>query len=356
MSDKERQRRWKIALTILTLGALGFLAYAVRHQLLDTLANFGNVNMFAVLLVIPLELFNHMAQGKLYQGLFRVLGERFRTRSMVRLSLELNFVNSVFPSGGVSGFSYLSLRLKSEKISTAQATLVQLMRFILIFISFQVLLFVGLLALALGGQANDLILLVAGSLATLLFIGTSALVFVVGSKRRIDSFFTGITKILNRIIHVVRRGHPETFNIETARNTFHELHENYMHIRRNLHVLRMPLLYALVANLTEMSAIYVVYLGFGHVVNPGAVILAYAVANFAGLISILPGGIGIYEGLMTAVLAAGGVPAALSLPVTIMYRVVNMSVQLPPGYYFYQKNLHAETPAEEIKESIKIEE
>jgi uncharacterized membrane protein YbhN (UPF0104 family) len=70
---------------------------------------------------------------------------------------------------------------------------------------------------------------------------------------------------------------------------------------------------------------------------------------------VLPGGVGIYEALMTGVLAAGGVPAALSLPVTVMYRVVNMSVQLPFGYFFYQRALHATTPVEELQESIKIE-
>ncbi len=58
---------------------------------------------------------------------------------------------------------------------------------------------------------------------------------------------------------------------------------------------------------------------------------------------------------MTGVLVAGGVPAAISLPVTVMYRVINMSVQLPPGYYFYQRNLHADTPDEEAQEAIKLE-
>ncbi len=354
MSDKERQKRWKLALTVITMLALGLLAFAVRKQLFDTLENLKSVNTYAVLLIIPLEMLNHFSQGKLYQGLFRILGERFRTRSMMRLSLELNLVNSVFPSGGVSGFSYLSLRLKSEKVSTAQATLVQLMRFILIFIAFQILLFIGLITLAIGGQANNFIILIAGSIGTLLFVGTFALAFIVGSKSRIDAFFTSIARFLNKLIHIFRRNNPETFNIESARNSFLELHVNYMHIRRHLSVLRKPLIYALFANLTEIAAIYVVYIAFGKFVNPGAIILAYAVANFAGLVSILPGGIGIYEGLMTAVLTAGGIPAALSLPVTIMYRVVNMSAQLPVGYYFYQKNLHAVTPSEEFKESIKL--
>ena len=93
------------------------------------------------------------------------------------------------------------------------------------------------------------------------------------------------------------------------------------------------------ANITEIAALYVVYIAFGDYVNIGAVILAYAVANFAGLISVLPAGIGIYEGLMTAVLVATGIPAGLSISVTIMFRIVTMFIQLPPGYYFYQKAL-----------------
>lgn len=138
MTDREKQRhasRWKTVLTVITIVALSLLAYAVRDQLVATIKNLRNVNVWLVLLVIPLEGLNHLSSAKLYQGLFRVLGERFKTRSMFRLSLELNFINTVFPSGGVSGFSYISLRMKSEKISTAQASLVQLMRFILIFLS-----------------------------------------------------------------------------------------------------------------------------------------------------------------------------------------------------------------------------
>lgn len=355
MTEKQRNQRWKMILTVATVLALIGLAWAVRAQLAQTLSNLGKVNVWFVLLIIPLETLNHLSQAKLYQGLFRILGERFRTRSMMRLSLELNFINSVFPSGGVSGFSYLSIRLKSEKISTAQATLVQLMRFILIFISFQILLFVGLLLLAIGGKANDFILLISGSLATLMLVGTLLLAYIVGSKSRINTFFIFITRFVNSAIHIIHRNNPETINIERARQTLEELHENYMQIRRNINVLKAPLVYALLANITEIAAIYVVYIAFGEWVNPGAVILAYAVANFAGLVSVLPGGVGIYEGLMTAVLAAGGVSAAVSLPVTVMYRVINMVVQLPPGYFFYQRNLHATSAEEEAIEAIKHE-
>lgn len=357
MSDKQRAKRWKLILTILTFIALVGLTYAVRVQLAETLRNLREVNLFWIVMIIPLEILNHLSQGNLYQGLFRIMGHRFRRRAMFRLSLELNFVNTVFPSGGVSGFSYLSLRMKDEGVSTAKATLVQTLRFILVFVSFQILLFLGLIMLAIGGKASNMAILVAGSIATLAAVLTVGLAFVIGSKRRINDFFTLVTRALNRIIRIARPNNPETINISKARETFTELHENYMFIRSDFSVLKKPMAYALLANLAEVGVIYTVYIAFGQLVNPGAVIIAYAVANFAGLVSVLPGGIGIYELLMTGVLAAGGIPPSVSLPVTVMFRVLNMLVQLPPGFYFYQKNLHADPAAEEeFKESIKRDE
>jgi uncharacterized protein (TIRG00374 family) len=92
--------------------------------------------------------------------------------------------------------------------------------------------------------------------------------------------------------------------------------------------------------MTEVLVIYSVYLAFGETVNIGAIILAFAVANFAGLVSVVPGGYGIYEGLMTAVLATAGISPALSIPVTVTYRVLNTLLQIPPGYVLYQRAIH----------------
>ena len=50
---------------------------------------------------------------------------------------------------------------------------------------------------------------------------------------------------------------------------------------------------------------------------------------------MLPGGVGVWV-LMAAVMATAGVPAALSVPVIVMYRVINTIIQIPPGYYLYQ--------------------
>lgn len=331
---------WKTTLTIITFVALAATAYALREQIFQTLDNLRAANPWPILLLIPLAVFNHYSQGKLYQRMYQLLGERFRMRSMFRLSLELNFVNNVFPSAGVSGFSYLSLRMKGEGTSTGKSTLVQIMRFALLFVSFQVLLGIGLIMLSFSGDANNFVMLVAGSLATFLLIGTAMVIYLISSKSRINAFFTSLTRGLNRLIHIIRPHHPETIRISKVQKIFTDLHDNYNLLKNNVTQLQRPLGYALLANIAEVAAIFSVFAAFGFIINPGAIIIAYAVANFAGIVSVLPGGIGIYEGLMTGVFAAAGVPPGISLPVVIAFRVVSMSIQLPPGYYFYQKNLH----------------
>lgn len=344
MSDKLKSRRVKLFINIATILALVGLGYALRDQFQETFDNFSRVKLWVLLFIIPVQVVNYLSQAKFYQSMFHLVGDRFRYKSMLRLAFELNFVNTVFPSGGVSGFSYISLRLKKEGISTAKATTVQMMRFILIFISVQVLLFFGLMALALSGRANDFVLLLSGIIGTLITVGTLLIAYVIGSKRRINAFFLTITGGLNKLIHLVRRSNPETINISRAKSAFTEMHEVFVSIKNKLSELKVSFGASLLSVTAEILTIYIVYVAFGQWVNIGAVILAYAVANFAGLVSILPGGIGIYEALMTAVLAAGGVPAAVSLPVTIMYRMLNMSLILPIGAFFYYKALH-QTPA-----------
>lgn len=326
-------------MNIVTVLALVGLAYALRDQVAEVARNLARVSVWALLLLIPIQLLNYHAQAKMYQHLFATVGNKLKYGFLYRLALELNFVNHVFPSGGVTGISYFSMRLRSNEITGARATLVQLMKLVLLILSFEILVVGGVTFLAAEGKANNLVILLAGSLTTLMIVGTLVFTYIIGSRQRITEFFTFLTKMLNRLIQIVRPKHPETINIERARGTFEDLHANYEMFRKKYHELKTPFWYALLANATEVLSIYVVYVAFGELINPGAVILAYAIANFAGLVSVLPGGIGVYEALMTAVLVATGVPAALSISVVVMYRVLNTLLQVPPGYYLYHRNL-----------------
>jgi uncharacterized protein (TIRG00374 family) len=329
--------RLKLYLTVFTFIALAILIYTLRDQIGEVINNFGKVHLWALFLIIPIEVLNYDSYARLYRRLFRILGDEVRYWPLYRITLELNFVNHILPSGGVSGVSYFGIRLKSQDVSTTKSTFVQALKFMLLYITYLPILVFGLFALAARGHSNNLILVVSSSIITAIIIGTFVGIYIIESRTRISSFLTWITKAINWLVHLVRPKYPETIKINRAQAAFNELHDNYKVIKRNWRELRMPLFYTTVSNVTEVAAVYAVYVAFGHFVNIGAIILAYAVANFAGLISVLPAGVGVFEGLMTAVLTATGIPAALSIPVTIMYRVFSMFIQLVPGYILYQR-------------------
>ena len=329
--------KWRIILTIATFALLAGLIYALRKDIGGVFENLGKVNAIALFLIIPAQLLNYDSYARLYRSLLATLGRKVGYWPMYRFVLELNFVNHILPSAGVSGISYFSVRAQSVGVKTSESTLIQITKMFMLYASYQPLLILGLVLLAARGHVNNFIMLIASVLITLVVVGTLLVVYVIEDRKRIRSFLAIITKSINWIIHRFRRNHPETLNVAKAQQTFDELHDNYQTLKTNWRQLKKPFLYTMMANATEIATLYVVFIAFGHFVNIGAVILAYAVANFAGLLSVLPSGIGVYESLMIAVLAVTGIPKELSIPVTIMYRVLSMFVQLTPGYYFYQK-------------------
>src|SRR5581483_5569925 len=278
-SATHKKSNWRLYLTVGTFAALLILIYTLRQEIVGVIKNLGRVNTIALLLIIPMELLNYDSYSRLYRRLFKTLGHKVRYWPMFRLTLELNFVNHVLPSGGVSGISYFSLRGRDYGISTAKSTLAQIIKTFLLFISFQPLLVLGLLLLSMRGHVNDLVMLVATSIITLLVVGTLLGLYVIESRRRINSTLTYITKFLNNLVRVVRHDKTDVFDINNAQKAFNELHDNYQVIKKDWKGLKRPFFYMLVANITEVGAVYVVYIAFGQLVNVGAVILAYAVAN-----------------------------------------------------------------------------
>lgn len=333
------KRNWKSILNAVTIALLGVAIYLVRSDIFSALSDLAKINSIALFLMVPLQIQNYAAYAHMYQELLAILGNKQPYKRMYKVSLELNFVNHVFPSGGVSGFSYFTARLKPFGVSTSQSTLVQSLRFLLVFASYVILLFIGLFLLALGGTASNMTILITCSLAFLTVFVIVVGGYIVKDKKRIHNFTQALAKYANKVIHKVRPNRPETISLKRVEKVFHETHENYLLLKEKFPQMRRPFFYSMLANVTELATIYVVYIAYGQFVNPGAVIIAYALANFAGLIAVLPGGIGVYEGLMSAVLISAGVPAGLAISVTVMYRVINMALSLPVGYYFYHRAL-----------------
>lgn len=334
----------KFIVNIITFAFFAGFVYVSRQDILEAWKHLEELNIWFFLLQIPCQALFLLNVAHLYYSYFKnlaLLGS-FKLKDSCKVALELNFINNVFPSGGVVGFSYLSLRLQPFGIKAASSTLAQIMRFGLTFLSFLILLGLGLLILAIDGSANDLVMLIGGSVFFMIIFGTLVFVFLISDRQRIKRFVAWLPKGVNKLVGLIHyKSKKPLLDIPKIERVLSEIHDNYALLSKDYKVLKSPFFYALAANFFDILTIYCVYLAFGATVNPGAVILAYSIANFAGLVAILPGGFGVYEPLMVVVSKAAGIKdSGLALATTLIYRMLKILVFIPIGYIFYHDALN----------------
>ena len=265
---------------------------------------------------------------------------------MYLISLELNFINSVLPSGGVSGFSYLGLRLRPKGVTVASSTIAQGLRFCLTFVSFIPILMVGIVLMALDSRTNNLVLLYGSGVLSAMVLTVLIGWFLISDSRRIRKLVDFLPKAMRWTARRVPILKNQSFiNVVKVNRVLNEIHTDYVTLKAKPKRLLAPFNYALTINLFELLTVYVAYLAFypvfGELVNPGTVILAYMTANLAGLIAVLPGGIGVFEGLMVWTLTSSVVNpssdfSSLALAGALVYRVINLAIFVPIGYALYQ--------------------
>lgn len=339
MVARNKKRTWRLWLNIFTLVALGVLIIVARPDIIHALENSKGLNIWALLAMVPILFLFYWALAKFFLHFFKVLSCKVGIKALFSSMIELNFVNHVFPSGGISGFSYLNWRLRPHDVSTARSTLSQLGRYGFAFIVYVVLMFVSLFLLAIEGKASSLVILMISIIVVTLIFCTLVLVYVIGSKNRIVGFTRVLAGFLNKLIHVVRRKNPETIKLRKVERTFMELHEDFVLLKHNILEMRWAFVWITLACIAELGLLYAVFVAHGVWVNPGVVVVALVVASTAGLIAVLPGGLGIFEPLMSAIFIAMGVPPGLAVSVTLVFRIITLLLTLVTGYPLYQKEI-----------------
>ncbi len=253
------------------------------------------------------------------------------------MSLALNFVNQAFPSGGVSSLTYLNAQM--PEVPTSQITLTHFMRFVFTYISFTVILLVGFIILMLTGNVaaitSRFTLLIVSTIIALSVAGLA----IISNEAWLKVVAQWVRRVANQLARRVLRRKRDVVTHEQLDRFVGEFHEGYAALRGDRHRWQGPLLYLFGNNITELLTIYVVFLSFGQFVNPGIVIAGYALANAVSILGVFTGGVGIFEATMIATFAALGVPFALATAVVIVYRVLNLAIFLPVGFYFYNKSL-----------------
>lgn len=326
-------------LTIVTLVLLSVVVIAAWPEIKKATDLLSQVNILILLLLIPIQFVSYYATGGMIFSYLRAKGEikRMGHGAMTRLALELNFVNHILPSGGAAGFSYLAWVLSRHKVPVSRSTMAQIVRFTLTFISFVVLLGIAMIILTFNHQIDRMIVIV-GSALTVVAVGATLFgIWLIKSLPRLRKFSAWLTKLSNSFIAWISRGKKtDVLKAEVLLEFFDGLHGDYMAIRRDRRILIVPFIWAIVANILDVSLIWVSFWALGYQVDPALLFVAFGIASIAGAASVTPGGAGVYEAVMVTFLAASSVPADIAIAGTLLARMTLLSGTILFGYIFYQ--------------------
>lgn len=327
-------RRW---LNIFTLLIIIFTLWALRDEGLRAWELLGRVDVWLLLLIIPLQFLSYYAGGAAIFSYLKMRGgtDTVRPWDMARMSLELNFVNHILPTAGVSGASYMTWRLSKLGVSSGRATLAQVVRLTGSFAAYVLLLMVAVVAVTLDSGVNRLTILSTSALISIIIIGFMVVWYVIDSELRMEKFSKLIAGLVNSFGAVVLRRKKEILKKRKVKKFFSELQDDYRALKREPRLLIRPFWWGVVFNITEVSLFFFTFLSLGSFVNPATILLALGVAAIVGAFLITPGGAGGYEAVMVLVLTSSGVNAAIALAGVILARVILILLTIISGYLFY---------------------
>jgi uncharacterized protein (TIRG00374 family) len=329
-------RTWLSTITLVLIAVIIFFS---RHELVHAWKLLEQVNLWILLLLIPGQLLVYYAGGEMMFSYLRAKKaiSHISPLGLARMSLEMNFVNHVLPSGGVSGVSYMGWRLGGYGLTPGRSTMAQVVRYSMGFVAFIALLSIAVLAVTIDGGINRWIILVSSILSTGMLAVLFTAMFIMSSTKRMAWSAKWTVRVVNKIVRKLTFGRKQNvLNRAQVNDFFDELHKDYLALRADKKILVKPFLWGLLFTAADVGLFLITFWALGVPVNPAPILIAYGVATVAGFFVVTPGGAGAYEAIMVAFLAVAGLSQGTAIAGIVLTRVILLIGTIGLGYLFYQ--------------------
>ncbi|MBP3899457.1 UPF0104 family protein [Candidatus Saccharibacteria bacterium] len=333
---------FRVVLSIVTFVLIAVVLWNAREEVAKALDFLANTNILIILLLIPEQLFMYFCCGQIFFSYMAAKKDARKVSwwNLMRISLELNFMNHAVPSGGVSGLGYVAWRFKPYGASAAQASFMYVLRYAITTFANQAQTLIAIAILAVTGSVaaeNRYMLWIVGVISVAVIgmvIGGSA---IASNKRALSWASKTFTRLANFVVKAVTFGKKtEALKQETVDNFCMEIHENFAEAKRNRRILKKPIFWGILYSFFEVATYWVVATSMGHPELMPQIMVAEAVGSVLGAVIPTPGGAGGYEASMAGVMWALGVDFGLATAVVVTTRVIVLVGTIVSGYGFYQ--------------------
>lgn len=321
------KRRWIFWLLVVVFLVLVFTRLTEIENLAQTLAS-GQWEW--VLIAAGLQVVYYLVVTTGFQAAFWTVDVKSRVGELMPVTFASIFINVAAPSANVSGMALWADDAARRGQSPARTAAGVLLHMIGDLATFCVVCFIGMGYLFL--QHNLQTYQVIASLVLLVMTGTATGILGIGLWKpdRINKILSWIQRTSDNLAARWRR-QPFFWRgwAETNAAEFIDASNAIAHYPTRL--LRM-LGIMFVGHLVDLASLFVLFLAFDSAVNPGVLVAGYAMGILFWIVSPIPQGIGVVEGVMPIVFISLGVPSAVATAVSLGFRGLTFWLPLCIGF------------------------
>lgn len=271
-------------------------------------------------IAIVLQAGTYLAQGETWRVVTRAAGVAVPLSVAFRLSLVKLFIDQALPSAGISGTVVVARALEQRGISRAVVMAALVVESVSYYSAYVLTLALALLITVVDGHSSPLIM--AAALCFVVFsVVLTATVLWLSGRSSIGPRWLKRVPVVKQALPLLGQADPK--------------------LARSLPLNFKSGLFQLMIVLLDAATVWVLIRSLGETASPTGVFASFMVSTLLRTLSFVPGGLGAFEAASVLTLNVAGVPVAVALAATLLFRLFTFWLPMAPGLILARREARA---------------
>lgn len=286
-----------------------------------------------ILFAILLEFVSYIGIAIMIESLTLSLRYKIPFFQVFKIGIISAFAIHVLPVGGFGGIALTFYLLKSKGVKAGDNLLIFILRTILTYFFFGVLLMMSLIYLP---SHPNLSLIQRVVIIGINVIAWGVLIYLIYlyldeiRLRKSSHIWARIINFFSKLF--VKR---KILNPEKTEEIVSRLYRGTDLFIKQREKVFWGSAGSLIYWIGDIACLALVFLAFGYNVHLGALIFGYTIATILGIVSFIPGGLGVFEGTLSLILISLRVPAQLALISILVFRLISFWLPMIVGFFSF---------------------
>lgn len=321
--------------TLIIVLLLGFGLYFLIPRLIglpEAIKLILDAKKYYILIAIGFEIISYMGAAWLLGIILSRLGYKISFFNRFKISSIAAFAMHFFPvsSFGEGAVDYYFLR--KQKVEAGSILLMLVLRIIITYVAFFTIFLIGLALVPTAPYIKFSPKIISLFLFLVVVTSVSYIVYLYRNKEKFRRSWHKFFRVFKPFISRIKG--KEVGEVQEA-EIFEDIYQGIGLFGKKKRFMVLSVIAAMIFWLGDITCFYFVFQAFNYNIHWGILIFGYCSATLLGMISFIPGGLGVVETSMGLIYTGLGVPGSLAVIAVLVFRFFSFWVWIPFGLYSY---------------------